>query len=433
MFIFASLCSILACNPINLPGTSQSIPTILTLPATQGPPTSSAIDSTAKLPPNTLLPGMLINLSGGFARECGLGVSNQIWMFEPSTGTSNLLLGETGIDYNFPQWSPDGEFIAYIESIPGSLPDESDLVIGGTGSLWIMRSDASGKQKVGETFERIDYVRTNGSCEKYTYIPINPVWSPNSQYLIYVHLEDSLDPYRNISNYYLYYINTKVTRLISTQKRLVQVVWTADSSRFIIMDDDSLQVFTINNFDEVELELIKYPLQSPSPQRVVFGRGNAQRFAIEIQNNSLIGSFYVIDGTNREYDSLQIINLTTKEWGILNQGSQEGWGDPLVGNKWAVACGIDGAIKFINPETWEVQGSYRNPIALNSICRILQIFQDKDGKDMASFVSDIGEVYGLWSINMMANGMLGVNLLIEINSTKFPKNLTTIIDYSWQP
>ena len=429
-----------ACNPVGTPEYRQTAPVRISPSFTLSPTVIATQSITETLSPNALLPDLLINLSGGYTVECSFSTNSQIWIHKPASNTTELLLGESGVDYNYPQWSPDGKFIAYVDSRQGTNPDDEGKEFPaeqvGSESIWIMATDGSDKRQVGELLQRIDYLNSAGFCSKNTHIIQYPSWSPNSKYILYVQLENGLYAPNHLFNYYLHDLITNQTLLLTSQKRGSQGAWSEDSNKLIILDDESLKVFTINSLDEIDLNLISFPLILPSYQRGYLETG-ASRSGIEILGNSLIGSFEVPVGYRNDYDSLQSVDLSTGEWITLVQfqGARNDWGSPQIGNKWAVACGRDGAIKFINPETWQILDSYQNPAELNLTCKELQLFQNRNREDIASFVNNIEGYYGIWVLEMLPNGltMNDVRLVIEVNSPPFPENLTTVIDYAWKP
>ena len=90
---------------------------------------------------------------------------NKIYCYELESDWLTALAIDPGYDDSFPVWSPDGEWIALVRR------EWSEENPGRGSQLWIMRPDGSDLQQL-----------TNAEGEVYFG---EPVWSPDSQYILY--------------------------------------------------------------------------------------------------------------------------------------------------------------------------------------------------------------------------------------------------------
>jgi TolB protein len=90
---------------------------------------------------------------------------NKIYSYDLENDWLTALAIDPGYDDSFPTWSPDGEWIALLRR------EWSKEYPGRGNQVWIMRPDGSDLRQLTDAPEEVYFGE--------------PVWSPNSQYLLY--------------------------------------------------------------------------------------------------------------------------------------------------------------------------------------------------------------------------------------------------------
>lgn len=385
---------------------------------------------TTKISNNVNYPLLALNVSPGPLNTCSYDNYNQILVLGYPYTSVEFKLSDKNIDYNFPQWSPDGEWISYITSTIEEEPNPDNGYYYGFESVWVMNNDGSDKRKISQDFNRID--ESYNYCERLANLFFHPIWSPDSRYLIYGYFSIFTEEKFEL---YIHDLITDEIRLIDTGLP-GPILW-VDNNHFILKDAIGVRYYTIDSLDTLWFQRISYPSylsNDNSPPK--FGdfsqfRGNLS------QPNHIIGSFYVRIGTQRwEYDTLQKLEIQTGNWISIKDMLGEEWGNPLIGIEWAVACSRDGTVTFLDTNSWEIIDSYKyetqNLMYQNS-CNQLRLFEDKlSSNQYVSFVVHERD-YDKLKISTIQDQNIEIIDEVDIKVFDEFENYNFIVDYSWQP
>lgn len=167
--------------------------------------------------------------------ECYPQGSTEVWESGyPFSKKQVLLAADPLKNYFAPTYSPDGQWIAYIESIPdfenlGSLANSDS---SGNDSIWIMRHDGSEKHRVSKLFTSFS-VKDLHYC--YPQSRIYPIltWSTDGKYIYFSDFQSATEG--NIINYYILDVQTKESFLFNSSKwnTLYDFFWGSESGQFI--------------------------------------------------------------------------------------------------------------------------------------------------------------------------------------------------------
>ena len=421
-------------NPVSSPTHPQPTRTIMLtdtpapiMEETQIIPSATLISPTPKPSPTQMmipkpLPELLVNI-GGVADflECSPDGSSEIWVTKYPYTLAQKLLSDTQKNYYAPTWSPNGEWIAFIESKASYLyengtsssPDGGD-VIG------VIHPDGTEKHGLSEAFSRLDYIYIDG-CQKLDFINPFLSWSPDNRYLAFSHLKSAGTDFQ--VDYYLVDVENGITKFLLNQSKNSSLVWSSDSTQLLLVGKE-LVVFQLNHFDDLLYETIPIPPDSGSLEDVVWPINQALPIVIIYH--------YTSPDT---YRSLWTVNLLTDEWIKLMDlkmlGEDKGSGDrPRFGQFWAVSAGVKSTlpIYIIDQSTWSVVNGvvkHSNNFDLSGFPRW---FADSFGEDVFSYLSYGREIWGV----KPGFDNFDVQLLMDIETLGF-SNEQYLIDFAWKP
>lgn len=188
---------------------------------------------------------------------------------------------------------------------------------------------------------------------------------------------------------------------------------------------------------EINSMVIQYPDEIPND--ALFGFSNNAKYQVQVADRSLISSFYILENIEPKYHSTWQINIDTGEWIVLIDEPNDSWGNPIIGEKWAAACGLDWNVYSINPFDWNIIDVYESPTATLT-CQMLDVLQDDTGQDIVSYPSNEIETRdnrkvvidkGLY-VAVLTSGELNPQLLLSLDTLDIYPQYSVIIDYSWR-
>lgn len=264
---------------------------------------------------------------------CEIAKRDEIWLAKPPYNNPQPLLAAADKDYRYPTWSPDGQWLAYIEAKTSLVSDTNfkpDMTIPGVDSVWVMRPDGSEKHRVGENVPdgMVSFIMgMNIACNPFSFIIFTPQWSPDGRYILYVRAW-SEEGSKWKHTYYLTEVSTGKTKNLLTQTALNEAVWMSDQRILIPGDDSVFQQVTFESIDNIHTETIPFTL--PPGIKVDY---DDYEFTKASADNTLYG-FFASGGTYTSPIPTEMTvweyNLTTRAWVQRADIKKETWSRPQI-------------------------------------------------------------------------------------------------------
>lgn len=239
--------------------------------------------------------------------ECVEG-KNQVWFTSYPYIEFLEIVSDKNADILFPAWSPDGKWIAYVNSKPyvtyGNEYSDNEK---GQDSVWIMHSDGSGKKQVGNPIGSLISKVAIG-CYPISAITSSLIWSPDSRHILFP--TKGWDDQSNSYFYDIFIVDTisgTTQRVLSSSESPYPQKWISEKS-FILSFSDHMVFGELGEDDSLSLSEIEYPF-TPSTNRNL-----SVDFQIMDEADVLFG--FVLGENNLL--SLYSLNLNGFEWKKAN-------------------------------------------------------------------------------------------------------------------
>lgn len=368
----------------------------------------------------------MINLGVNFLPhlDCEPNGSGQIWLLQYPYTSKQVLLDDPNASYFYPSWSPDGKWIAYVQSEAGTKMTRSDelgSILEGEDSVWVMRPDGSEKRMLAKT-TRIDYDIVSTGCLTVASIDTPLHWSADGRYIAF--LDNQPEPEDPSS--YIVEVETGQTHRISGGVTAPPEWWPAGNTLAIVNSEVTL--IDAENF---------------TSQKVPFSPEMPDDFRITNSVWSLDGQSLLVIGYDRSVASAEAasavwrMDIQTNQWQKLADVGNVGKDyrvAPSSGKAWAAECqaatsGSDRLV-LLDPTTWKPVGAVDGP---GPFCDTVQSFEDQAGDDVIAFIEAQPESWGknIWAVKAKA-GELSAQQIVDGERLKMPDNLH-IVGFSPKP
>lgn len=347
--------------------------------------------------------------------------STEVWESTfPFTEKQVLIHSDPNTNYFAPTYSPDGQWIAYIESRPvivyldlenPSLPNPP-----GNDSIWIMRQDGSEKQRVSEYFDSFT-LQEYYFCHPQSWIYPVLNWSPDGKFIYFIDFQMKFENSR--TDYHILNVETKESFVFNSVQdfSLEDFSWLSESGRFLYRDDDKYWTnqITSEGIDRSEAKLL--PIDS-----------SIQHSSIDSESG-LVDPIIVSSNDSRTTHALWQFDSIQNSWSkkIEYPGS-----NPRIGTLWGVDSGGNNDLYYIDLKSFRIFGpiSYENKIG-DLVYRFPEV-KISSGDVVVSIVD--AETNNIWGIN--PNLSQELFLLLDWDSLD-PEQKYSIIDqypsWDWSP
>jgi hypothetical protein len=348
----------------------------------------------------------------------------KLWRTQYPYDQFDLFLSSSAANYYGGIWSPDGEWIAYIESRPGTVettPDGPQPIKSGTDQVWLIRPDQTEKIPIGNPLPAVD-VLWRDSCEKDQFIFPDLRWSPNSRYLVYAHVTAG-SPTKWV--YYLYDLKTGSLYEHTDLRGNNPFRWSADGYRALLIREDDQIVIA-----EIDEGVIRASIETPPPDT---GEVHIRNLYWGSADTGIIAHTWKPASQQRSWDIGEQyfweFDLSAGEWHKKFDFKDLPFTEPqqalVTAGKTYAMIQYGDAYVLLNFHTWSLYG----PFPVSEGWRLSsgsKWFSDKQfGELLISSVSDGGRVY-LAAARLEGRDMR-TRQLIDAHNGWFAE----ILDYSW--
>ncbi len=386
------------------------------------------------------LPDLLLSVNRASRYECVTQGSEEIWLASYPYSKPRLLLFSTEVDYRFPTWSPDGKWIAYVESRAEIIPEEKmgdQKAISGTDTVWIIRPDGSEKRKISVEIPSALFSHIMGInvvCDVMTEIDSPLKWSPDGKYLVFMRAWMSGNMKWNYS-YYLTEVSTGKSHTLFTQSRKASILWGNQSNRILIQaDTEEFNQINIQGTDKVEVKQKKFVLPDETKNNISY------KFLPSEREDLLYGVFEFKNEKNPtntpEVAMIWNYDLGTNQWNKITEIPVTTWYRTTILENQIIRCDEKSrAIQLLDPETWQTFGELHLPIKLYFQC-VSQDFKelnDPSGREWIIFEGTVGgSQKGLWAILLQAGIETNPELIVDYSTMSGKMNGLSAFSFTSQ-
>jgi hypothetical protein len=432
LFLFC-LCVFAGCVAQSGRFTIQSTPTTppITVTITQTPTkTIIPTESLAPIDTNTGTQGLvlkdlqklLLNVTNTKVDldTCYPEGSTQVWeSVFPFKEKQILLASDPSNNYFAPTYSPDGQWIAYIESSPviGILDLENPSIPNPSGndSIWIMHQDGSEKHRISKLFDSFS-VKDAHYCYPQSRIKPELKWSPDGKYIYFTDYQSTLDGYR--LGYYILNVQTKESYLFNTSDwdTLYGFAWLSESGRFFYDDGNNYWTNQITSEGIDRSEAKPLPTNSSiTNSSLDSGSGLIEPIIVSENDSSTKFALW-------QYDT----NLNSWSEKIKYTGNY-----PRLGTFWGV-FGDDADLYFIDLKNFRIIGPISSK---NKVVNYVYLFPEVKNASENIIVSIMdSETNDIWGVDPYLNKEM--YQLVDWDSMDPEKSYSIIDQYpswSWSP
>lgn len=431
LFLFIWISVVLnGCNSQSVRSSDQSIlPSSTNSAAMTLSPTNTKEITKTEIPTNTATPiksmelndsqKILLNVTTTYADLdiCYPQGSTEVWQSSfPFTEKQVLLPSDPNSNYFAPTYSPDGQWIAYIESKPviENLDLENPSMPNpiGNDSIWIMHSDGSEKQRISTFFDSYSLYDFH-FCHPYSRLDPFLSWSPDGKYIYFVDFLGTPDS--NRLDYYILNIQTKELYLLNSSKwnTLYGFAWLSESGRFLYGGDNE---YWTN-------EITSKGIDQNAAQRLAFNSSITNSYIDS--GSGLIDPILISQNDSLTTTALWQYDSTQNSWSkvIEYTGSL-----PRLGNYWGVFSDGNDNFYFIDLRDMRIIGPITYKEKIGDFVFTFPEVTNSTGYMVVSIMD--AETNNIWGIN--PNLSQELFLLLDWDSLD-PEHKYSIIDQypSW--
>lgn len=385
------------------------------------------------------LPDLLLGIYRSDFDFCNVAGKGEIWLAPYPYNSKKWALSSSELNYRIPKWSPNGQWIAYVESKTEIIEDKelysaAPVTIAGADTIWIMHPDRSEKRQVSDPIPNAMFSFIMGKslgCESFTAIS-NLEWSPDGQYILFKRSWHTGDMSWRYS-FYISEVSTGKTRLLFTQEVPSGILWMNHKDQFLVKgENQAFREVLIEDIDRITINNLPYTLPDEVSNNLYYGLRDTG------DGNHLYAVFYFKKETDKTGTPSRVAvwkyDLVTGAWEKKIEMSINTWRNTTIFPDWIVTYeGKANSITYYDPENWKVAGTSLLPADFQvKSFSMGSEFVDKEGRTWWIFEGIQDKTHqGLWAIQIKPGKEALPQLILDYSTNSdYPQNLSI---YEFQP
>lgn len=369
---------------------------------------------------------------------CNILGNEEIWISKYPYHDTLTLLADDHSDYQMAKWSPDGGWIAYVESKPEIVfSDNVDMsAVKGTAKVWLVRPDGSEKHPVSDAIPAVIYSRIVGNvytCSDLSFISYLS-WSPDGKFLVFVRTWVNKG-IRGTAEFYITEIATGNTNMFLSQGGgYKDIFWRFDENNFFLQsDNDQLLEVNVQNIENIQIKStpLIFPEKVRSFKYIKFlPSGNELKpyaiFYMQADNSTSPNT------SDAERVIILRLDLLSRNWSEIVELPLQFFSEKGVLNDAIILCDNDHGYKVFDSKNGELLGVVEIPSDLDyRACSFTEV-DSGDNNLWVIFKGTKNKEEGLWASALIPGSDEDPPELV-FNTSKFLDSPSEISFFSYQP
>ncbi len=395
-----------------------SLPMLTSTPTSINPATpSQSIDS---------LPDILLGMGTDYF-PCFRDVFNEVWLIDSLDNSLKLRISDPTSDLNFPAWSPDGQYIAYVKSQPSQITSIDEYSAkSGSDSLWVYSIADGSSIQVSDPVPSA-LAAPPGFCDPISYISQPALWSPDGRYLLF----QQVDVVNNLLNYYLTDLDEPKTTKVFSQNKYASPMWLEVDSVAYINEQNDLAIMRIGQTGSLSFEVLSSP-DTVSQDAFLHILPDPMNHD---QNENLTVEIYAIDEAhNKTTDQIWNVALDQNSWEKIQDLPSSTFGRPVLSKKWMAVCTARNQLTIFDRQTW--QALWSTGPEFDPICDFIQLGSnslDREFFSINGFYDDQdfkpSSAEGVWIVDP---NIENPQLILNTEDLAINQELNVLQSYDWE-
>lgn len=370
---------------------------------------------------------------------CNISGNEEIWISRHPYNDTLTLLADDQSDYQMAKWSPDGSWIAYVESKPEIVfSDTVDMSeVNGTARVWLIRPDGTDNHPVSDAVPAVIYSRVAGngylSCSDLSFIS-HLTWSPDGEFLIFVRQLVNFGKNGTAEFYITETATGKTNQFLSQGGGYKDIFWQLGERHFFLQSDhDQLLEVDVQNIENIQIKSI--PLIFPENVRSfkdfkLLSSGSDLKpyavFYMPAENSTSSNT------SDPERVLVWSLDLPSRNWREVLELPFQFFSEDGILTHAIILCDIEQNYKVFDSASGEPSGVLKNLSEFNYCANSFTEMDTGDNHLWAVFISEKNQEKGIWAVRLIP-GYDEAPPELVYNTSKFLEPPSKISFFAFQP